>query len=150
MPADGTTTAEAGKFSPSVQLVGPLECRKLQGALVFSLVIPSPAGLRTAPSLEKGKKNAVSRATGVQDGKKVFETNCSMCHGSAGIGDALAAAALNSKPKDLSAMTAQAQTDGELFGKISAGRSAMPSWQRLPEKDRWSVVHYRRGLGGKK
>ena len=104
----------------------------------------------TAPASEKGKKNPVARQAGVQAGQKVFEVNCSLCHGPAGKGDGPAGMALNPKPKDLSSKEVQAQTDGELFWKISTGRGAMPSWQTLPEKDRWSVVDYIRALGGKK
>lgn len=102
-----------------------------------------------APAAEKAKKNPVPRATGGTEGKKVFETNCVLCHGQAGKGDGPAGVALNPKPADLTSKTVQAQTDGELFWKISTGRGAMPSWQTLPEKDRWSVVDFIRSLGGK-
>ncbi len=104
----------------------------------------------TAPTSEKGKKNPVSRAAGVQEGKKVYELNCSMCHGPGGKGDGPAGVALNPKPKDLTSKAVQAQTDGELFWKISTGRGAMPPWQTLPERERWSVVRYIRTLGGQK
>lgn len=115
-------------------------------------VVPATAGegAWTAPAPEKGKQNPVPRTTGVQEGKKVFGTNCSIRHGPTGKGDGAGAAALNPKPKDLSAKAVRSQTDGELFWKISTGRGAMPSWQTLPEKDRWAVVQYVRSLGGKK
>ncbi len=120
------------------------------------LLIASAATVRAgeppwvAPASEKTKKNPVPRATGVPAGKTVFETNCVMCHGPQGKGNGPAGAALNPKPADLSSKAVQAQTDGELFWKISTGRGPMPSWQTLPEKDRWSAVDYIRTLGGKK
>jgi mono/diheme cytochrome c family protein len=103
----------------------------------------------TAPAAEKAKNNPVARQTGMQEGKKVFELNCQVCHGPAGKGDGPAGAVLNPKPRDLSAKELQAETDGELFWKIGTGRGPMPPWQMLPENDRWSVVHYIRTLAKK-
>ena len=45
----------------------------------------------------EGKKAAV-----LEEGKKVFETNCAACHGPEGKGDGVAAAALVPKPRNLS------------------------------------------------
>ena len=103
----------------------------------------------TAPAAEKGKKNPLPHEAGVKDGRKVFELNCQVCHGPAGKGDGPAGAALNPKPKDLSSKVVQTETDGGLFWKISTGRGSMPPWQQLPEKDRWSVVHFVRSLAKK-
>lgn len=102
------------------------------------------------PAAEKAKTNPVPRASGGPEGKKVLETNCAMCHGQAGKGDGPAGVALNPRPADLTSKAVQAQTDGELFWKISTGCGAMPPWKTLPEKDRWSVVDFIRSLGGKK
>lgn len=65
-------------------------------------------------------------------------------------GTARPGAALNPKPKNLAEKAVQAQTDGELFWKISNGRGAMPPWNSLSEKDRWSLVRYIRSLAAKK
>ncbi len=123
-------------------------------ALLFLITVAAPVSAGeppwVAPATEKAKKNPVPRATGAPEGKKVFETNCLMCHGQEGKGNGPAGVALNPKPADLSSKAVQAQTDGELFWKISTGRGAMPSWQTLPEKDRWSVIDFIRTLGGKK
>ncbi len=103
-----------------------------------------------APAGAKGTKNPVAKAAGLADGKTSFERNCVLCHGSGGKGDGPAAAALNPKPKSLVDKTIQGQSDGELFWKISEGRGVMPPWKQLPEKERWSVVHYLRSLAGGK
>ncbi len=103
-----------------------------------------------APAGAKGAKNPVAKAVGLVDGKASFERNCVLCHGSGGRGDGPAGAALNPKPKSLVDKTIQSQSDGELFWKISEGRGVMPPWKQLPEKERWSLVHYLRSLAGGK
>ena len=80
------------------------------------------------------------------EAKKLVETNCQSCHGS-GKGDGPAAAALPPpKPADWTSPKVAAESDGEIFWKISNGRGAMPPWKHLPEKDRWDLVNYIRTL----
>jgi mono/diheme cytochrome c family protein len=103
-----------------------------------------------APAAEKAKKNPLpADAKTAEQGKSVAGINCVSCHGSKGKGDGLAAAALNPKPADWTSKTVQAESDGEIFWKISTGRGAMPSWKHLPENERWALVRYIRSLGGK-
>ena len=107
-------------------------------------------GAWEAPAAEKGKKNPLpADAAAVAQGKKVADVNCQSCHGPKGKGDGAAAAALNPKPADWTSKKIQAESDGEIFWKISNGRGAMPSWKFLPENDRWALVRYIRSLGGK-
>jgi len=103
-----------------------------------------------APAAEKAKKNPLpdNKAT-IEMGEKVAKINCSSCHGSKGKGDGAAAAALNPKPADWTSKKVQAESDGEIFWKVSTGRGAMPSWKHLPENDRWALVRFIRSLGGK-
>jgi mono/diheme cytochrome c family protein len=97
-----------------------------------------------APADSKATKNPVK---GVGNAKKNIETNCVTCHGASGKGDGPAAAALPPpKPADWTSAKVQAETDGELFWKISTGRGAMPPWKHLPDKDRWEIVNYIRTL----
>jgi mono/diheme cytochrome c family protein len=103
-----------------------------------------------APASAKAVKNPVERAAGAKAGQALFQENCAICHGKGGKGDGEAAAAMNPKPKSLIGTPVQAQTDGELFWKISEGRDAMPSWKNLSEKERWGLVAYLRSLAGKK
>ena len=103
-----------------------------------------------APAAEKAKKNpSPSDAKTVEQGKKVAQINCVSCHGATGKGDGVAAAALSPKPADWTSKKVQAESDGEIFWKISTGRGAMPSWKHLPEGERWALVRYIRSLGGK-
>jgi mono/diheme cytochrome c family protein len=122
--------------------------------MAAALIVVMTGGARAqewkAPAEAKAAKNPVAKAAGMKDGKAPYESNCAVCHGKAGRGDGPGAAALNPKPRDLSSKAIQAQADGEIFWKISEGRGAMASWKHLPEKDRWSLVHYIRSLAGKK
>jgi mono/diheme cytochrome c family protein len=103
-----------------------------------------------APASSKATKNPVDKATGVKLGEALFRENCVICHGKAGKGDGEAAAAMKPRPRSLVDKGVQAQTDGELFWKISEGREAMPGWKSISEKERWSLVHYIRALAGTK
>ena len=97
-----------------------------------------------APADAKATKNPVK---GVGNAKKNVETNCVTCHGPNGKGDGPAAAALPPpKPADWTSPKIAAESDGELFWKISNGRGAMPPWKHLPDKDRWEIVNYIRTL----
>jgi mono/diheme cytochrome c family protein len=107
-------------------------------------------GAWEAPAAEKAKKNPLpADAATLAQGKKVAEVNCVSCHGAKGKGDGAAAVALNPKPADWTSKKVQAESDGEIFWKLSTGRGAMPSWKFLPENDRWALVRYIRSLGGK-
>ena len=107
-------------------------------------------GAWEAPATEKAKKSPLpANAATVAQGKKVADVNCVSCHGAKGKGDGAAAAALNPKPADWTSTKVQAESDGEIFWKLSTGRGAMPSWKFLPENDRWALVGYIRSLGGK-
>ena len=103
-----------------------------------------------APAAAQAMKNPVDRAIGLKLGPALFQENCAICHGKAGKGDGEAAAAMKPRPKSLTDKSVQAQTDGELFWKISEGREAMHGWKRLPEKERWALVHHLRVLATKK
>jgi mono/diheme cytochrome c family protein len=104
----------------------------------------SAQGEWRAPADAKAAKNPVK---GMGNAKKTVETNCVSCHGASGKGDGPAAAALPPpKPADWTSAKVQAESDGELFWKISNGRGAMPPWKHLPDKERWEIVNYIRTL----
>ena len=119
------------------------------GALALAAVAHAQAPWE-APAGEKAKKNPLpDDAKVVDQGQKIAQVNCATCHGAKGKGDGVAAAALSPKPADWTSKKIQAESDGELFWKISNGRGAMPSWKHLPENDRWALVRYIHSLGGK-
>ncbi len=122
----------------------------LSAAAILLAANPVSAQEWKTPAEAKATKNPVAKAAGIKDGKVPYDANCAVCHGPIGRGDGPGAAALNPKPRNLSDKAIQAQSDGELFWKISEGRGVMPAWKHLPDKDRWSLVHYIRLLAGKK
>ncbi len=75
-------------------------------------------------------------------GRKLFQRECSECHGRDGRG--------LKKAADLQMEVVQAQSDGALFWKITNGnpRRGMPSFSGLPEMQRWQLVLYLRRLAG--
>jgi mono/diheme cytochrome c family protein len=104
-----------------------------------------------APPGAVNRPNPVAaNASALALGQKLYVGNCMMCHGQSGRGDGPGAAALEKKPADLTARVKGGATDGELFWKISEGRSPMISWKgSLSETQRWELVNYIKSLAGK-
>ncbi len=87
----------------------------------------------------------VNRAT-LLDGKRVFENNCSVCHGPVGKGDGSIVPKFP-MPPSLNSDKVKDWPDGRIFHVVSAGQNLMPSYasQVFPE-ERWAVIHYVRAL----
>lgn len=82
-------------------------------------------------------------------GKATYEIYCDGCHGPEGDGKGHVAVKFDVPVVNISAPVVQAQTDGELFWKISNGRGAMPAWGTLlPEEDRWRLTLFVRTFKG--
>ena len=100
-----------------------------------------------APAEAKKVKNPVAKSDkALATAKQIFQTNCVACHGPNGVGDGPAAASLPVKPANWTSAATQANSDGELFWKITNGRGPMPPWKHLSENDRWTLVHFVRTL----
>ena len=101
------------------------------------------------PAAAKAKKNPVaSDAESIKAGKTLWNTHCKSCHGAKGLGDGTKAAQLKTEPGDFSKASFHAQTDGEMFYRLSEGRDDMPaSKKKIPdEEDRWNLVNFMRTL----
>ena len=96
----------------------------------------APASAKTAKNAYQGQNSAL--------GKTAFEHDCATCHGPMGEG--------SGNIPSLASGPAQGASDGELFWYISQGdvNNGMPSWQSLPEEQRWEIVNYIRVLGASK
>src|SRR5262245_15020125 len=96
-----------------------------------------------APAEAVSKSNPVPRdGPAMELGKKTYIARCLACHGPAGKGDGRTAPRLKVHPGDLSNSKLWQQSDGELFWKISEGKTPMPSYGiGLSEKERWMVVN---------
>jgi mono/diheme cytochrome c family protein len=101
---------------------------------------------------EAARKNPIKFTdASVDRGKKVFKTQCALCHGEMGDGKGDLAKEMTLTPPDLTKSDALAKrTDGELFAIIETGKDPMPSQKgRMTERQLWNLVNYLRALGGK-
>jgi len=102
---------------------------------------------------DKTKNPVTTSAESIEKGKALYfdpaKGNCIFCHGDTGTGNEANMPKLRRKPADLTnkeRMTAQ--TDGELFWKITKGITGiMPGREKkMTEEERWNVVNYVRTL----
>ncbi|CAN5366069.1 hypothetical protein BH11BAC2_BH11BAC2_21540 [soil metagenome] len=83
----------------------------------------------------------------VDSGKVIYQKLCSVCHGSGGKGDGVAAAGLTVQPANHTGDLVQAQSDGSLFYELTNGHAPMPAYKTsLTDKQRWELVTYIRTL----
>jgi len=104
------------------------------------------------PANKSGIKNPVpSNKENTANGKDLYSKHCKSCHGAAGLGDGPKAATLDANCGDFSTGKFQAQTDGDLFFKITEGKAKMPSFKKTiaEDNDRWAIVLFLRTLKGK-
>jgi mono/diheme cytochrome c family protein len=119
------------------------------GATAAAPAAPHPA---TISAEDKARKNPVKFAeVSVDRGKKIFATQCALCHGDKGDGKGELAADMKLTLPDFTKPdTLKDRTDGEIFTIIGAGTDTMPSQgSRLSETHRWNLVNYLRAVSGK-
>jgi mono/diheme cytochrome c family protein len=119
--------------------------------LIFNLIFTKSNAQRTpwiTPEIAKEVKNPIAvDKSSLAEGKLLYSTNCTPCHGDKGKGDGPAAQALAPKPADHTSSIVQNETDGSLFWKLSEGRNPMPGYKKiLTDKQRWELVNYIRTL----
>lgn len=83
----------------------------------------------------------------LEQGKRLYNTYCYVCHGARGRGDGpVAGGAL--LPTDLTTPVVQFQSDGSFYNTIRRGYGSMPAYNdRLSPQERWRVILYVRTLG---
>jgi len=110
---------------------------------------PHPAAISAE---DKARKNPVSfTQVSVDRGKKIYATQCALCHGDKGNGKGELAADMKLNVPDFTKPdTLKNRTDGELFTIIGTGQDPMPSQAgRLTDIHRWNLVNYLRAVSGK-
>lgn len=114
--------------------------------------LPSPHGVAIKAE-DVARKNPVKfTQASVEQGKKVFISQCAMCHATNADGKGEAAKEMQINPPDFTKPeTLKGRTDGELFAIITAGSETMPGQaNRLTEKHKWQIVNFLREACGRK
>jgi mono/diheme cytochrome c family protein len=120
----------------------------VQGTMAPGFVVsrlPLPATIDSMASLATP---VAADARSLDNGRKLYQINCAVCHGANGMGAGPAVrygmagiALVNDRVRGLS--------DGYIWGMIRNGRGLMPPYNRIEELERWDVVNYVRGLQGR-
>ena len=112
---------------------------------------PSPHNAVVSPEDAARKNPTRLTDVSVDRGKKVYKTQCALCHGDTGDGKGDLAKEMTLNLPDFTKPDALAKrTDGELFAIVSTGKEPMPSQKgRMTERQLWDLVNYLRALGGK-
>ncbi|MGA8262421.1 MAG: cytochrome c [Arenicellales bacterium] len=88
----------------------------------------------------------------LEAGKKLYDQNCSACHGPSGLGDGVAGKQLKPPPSNIAASTKMGMsTDGYLYWTIAEGgvplHTAMPAFKGALKEDQiWQIILYIRQL----
>ena len=102
------------------------------------------------PESAKKVRNPTDKANkeDLATGKTLYSKYCQSCHGKEGYGDGTKAKELKGDLGDFSSEKFQAQTDGALFYKMTAGRDDMTGFEKkIPDaEDRWLIINYIRTL----
>ena len=112
---------------------------------------PVPHVLTISPE-DVARKNPVRFSTvSVERGRKLYQTQCAMCHGEKGDGKGEVAEEMKINPPDFTKPDAfSKRTDGELHAIIGSGSLVMPGQsKRLLDRRVWDLVNYLRAFSGK-
>ena len=124
----------------------------MQVAIFFTVLASNSLGQNSsyepdykwhAPHKAAMRRNPLPASTEITGGgQKLFLIHCAECHQADGRGMA------EKHSADLRHAIVQSQSDGALFWKITNGNlgRGMPSFSRLPEKQRWQLVLFLRTL----
>lgn len=111
------------------------------------------AGAAPAFDIASVKEPWVSTPEIVAYGKKLFSTNCSICHGPEGKGDGPSAGGMNPKPRNLvEGKWTKGNNITDHFNVVSNGISgtSMASFAHFKTADRWALVNFIDSITGNK
>jgi mono/diheme cytochrome c family protein len=110
-------------------------------AMLPLMAEPNGSWLAKVPPAARAAVNPLGgQPEHIAAGAKLYQENCSRCHGANGAGIA-------PRPPVRSPRVAGA-TDGQLAWILKNGQpfQGMPAWARLPEAERWQIVAYLRSI----
>ncbi|WKW12591.1 cytochrome c [Pseudogemmatithrix spongiicola] len=109
--------------------------------------LPNP---QTVDSMSRLANPVEADARSIENGHRLYQVNCAVCHGDAGDGRGkLAEVSGIAFVPAINGAATQARSDGYIWGMLRNGRGLMSNFNRIPERERWDVVNYVRGLQGK-
>ena len=120
--------------------------------LMLAATLAAADDLWPVPKAEAEQKNPVEATSKVlKRARSTYTDNCAFCHGDKGNGKGDGADRLAVPPADFTNGLAMLQaTDGELFFRLSTGRSPMPPFRsKFSEEQRWGLVHLIRSFAKK-
>ena len=120
----------------------------VQGSFAPGFLVSQQPLPATIDSMSGVANPVPADARSLENGRKLFQINCAVCHGANGIG---VGPAVRYGMVGIGLVTDNARTlsDGYIWGIIRNGRGLMPSYNRIEELERWDVVNYVRGLQGR-
>lgn len=98
---------------------------------------------------DEARKNPIKPTKeSIEAGKKLFDSQCTMCHGERGDGKGDLAVARGWTIRDFTdAKAMKERTDGALFFLMTKGKAHMPGQEsRLKDDQKWHIVNYIRSL----
>lgn len=120
------------------------------GVTVASWEVSYAAMPLTVDSMSRLPNPVDADARSIANGHRLYQVNCAVCHGVAGDGRGTVAEVTGiAFVPAINGAATQARSDGYIWGMIRNGRGLMASYNRIPERERWDVVNYVRGLQGK-
>lgn len=98
-------------------------------------------------SADKSVNPLAGNTASIAEGKKIYESMCTICHGDKGKGNGAAGVSLTPRPANFLAITVRHESDGAIFWKLSEGNPPMAAYKTLlSETQRWQLVNYIRQL----
>ncbi len=118
---------------------------------LFTFTAYTQQGTWKAPASADQKKNTVAvNEQSLAAGKKLYNKECSSCHGKKGKGDGPASVNLGKAVIDMTNDKFQSQSDGSIFWKTSEGKQPMPTFgKKLTEEQIWQLINYIRTFKSK-
>ncbi len=134
--ASGNNTPGPGRLNTGQPEMGLMPAPFAQGDLLSPVVqnLPNPVPADQA-SLERGEE--------------LFNRNCAVCHGAAGVGAQANIIETWSllRAYNLSGPVVAEFSDGYIYGIMRVGRGLMPAYgHQISHFDRWNIVNYIRVL----
>jgi mono/diheme cytochrome c family protein len=97
------------------------------------------------PAEEAKRENPIKPTeSSIAQGRRLFSSQCAMCHGKDGDGKGELADIMKLKLRDYSDPAAlKDMTDGELFYILSHGKGQMPDQEgRMKDDQKWHLINY--------